>query len=592
MNGFLGGPEPARTYQLHGEIHADGETLVLFGLGDLTQVVGRLHLLTPHFTQTPDGQGLQIELRWPVVVQLAGEFGSAWRPGPRLQAWIYEQVQLRNAAPELTVSVNDGAPPPRSYQVTGARLIAAGFSALVCDDPGTGKTLTTLLGLMQLRAQGALPLAGPMLVVCPASVVDSWVAAAQRWTPFSVAAWRGPNRRRLLEARHDLLVTSYHLAARDADPAEPDRNTPLRRLAPVALVLDECHLIKNASSLRSKACRALGRRATSVIPLSGTPITHHTGDLHPTLQAMDHVSWPSAERFVTRYLDAVPGDYAENVLGINATREPEFRMALHGQYRRLAKADVLTELPEKVYSTRTVTLPPAARKAYDAMAHDMLAELDNGQELKAFDVLTQLQRLLALACASADVSVSRGPDVDEVTGEEKEHVHIHLREPSWKVDGLMEVLDERPDKSVLVFAPSRQLVVLGGERAAKEGRRVGYVVGGQSAKERTAQVEAFQSGELDVLCATTGAGGVGLTMTAASTVVFLQRPWSYVEASQAEDRAHRIGSEIHDSIEIIDIVAEKTIDQQVREVMFGKAAALGELFADPRIVSSFLGGKA
>jgi SNF2 family DNA or RNA helicase len=593
VNSWYGGPEPQRTYQLHGEIHADGQTLVLFGLGDVTQVVGRLRLLTPHFSQTPDGQGLQIPLRWPVVVQLAGEFGSAWRPGPRLQAWIYEQVQLRNAAPELTVSVNEGAPPPRSYQVTGARLIAAGLSALICDDPGTGKTLTTLLGLMQLRAQGSLPLAGPMLVVCPASVIDPWIDAARRWTPLRVAAWRGApaTRRRLLDARNDLLVVSYGTLVKDADPDEPERLAPLRRLAPAALVVDECHLIKNPSSLRSRAVRKLGRAATAVIPLSGTPITHHTGDLHPTLQTMDHVSWPSRERYAERYLDAVPGDYSENVLGINAAREPEFRMALHGQYRRLAKADVLTELPPKVYSERIVTLPPAARKAYDAMAKDMLAELDNGQEIKAFEVVVQLQRLLQLACASADVSVTRGPDIDEITGEPKEHTHITLREPSWKVDGLMEVLDERPDKQVVVFAPSKQLVVLGGERAAKEGRCVGYVVGGQSARERTAAVNAFQAGELDVLCATTGAGGVGITLTAASTNVFLQRPWSFNEALQAEDRTHRLGSEIHDSIEIIDIVAEKTIDQQVRDVMKRKAGALAELLQDQRIVTQFLGGR-
>jgi SNF2 family DNA or RNA helicase len=593
VNSFFGGPEPQRTYQLHGEIHADGETLVLFGLGDLAQVVGRLHLLTPHFSQTPDGQGLQIPLRWPVVVQLAGEFGTAWRPGPRLQQWIYEQVQVRNAAPELTVAVNDGAPPPRSYQVTGARLIAAGLSALICDDPGTGKTLTTLLGLMQLRAQGSLPLAGPMLVVCPASVIDPWIEAARRWTPFRVAAWRGTPaaRRRLLEARNDLLVVSYGTLTKDADPDEPDQLAPLRRLAPAALVIDECHLIKNSSSLRSRAVRRLGRGAHSVIPLSGTPITHHTGDLHPTLQAMDVVSWPSRERYAARYLDAVPGDYSENVLGINAAREPEFRMCLHGQYRRLAKADVLTELPEKVYSERIVTLPPAARKAYDAMAKDMLAELDNGQEIKAFEVVVQLQRLLQLACASADVSVTYGPDADEITGEPKEHTHITLREPSWKVDALMEVLDERAGKQTVVFAPSKQLVVLGGERAAKEGHRVGYVVGGQSAKERTAAVDAFQRGELDVMCATTGAGGVGITLTAADANVFLQRPWSFNEALQAEDRTHRIGSEVHSSIEIIDIVAEKTIDAQVRDVMKRKAGALAELLQDQRIVTQFLGGR-
>jgi SNF2 family DNA or RNA helicase len=89
---------------------------------------------------------------------------------------------------------------------------------------------------------------------------------------------------------------------------------------------------------------------------------------------------------------------------------------------------------------------------------------------------------------------------------------------------------------------------------------------------------------------TTSAGGVGITLTAASVVVFLQRPWSYVEASQAEDRCHRIGSEIHDSIEIIDIVARRTVDSRVREVLRTKAGALAELVKDPRIVREVLGG--
>jgi SNF2 family DNA or RNA helicase len=133
---------------------------------------------------------------------------------------------------------------------------------------------------------------------------------------------------------------------------------------------------------------------------------------------------------------------------------------------------------------------------------------------------------------------------------------------------------------VVAFAPSRQLIVLAGEQATKAGHQVGYVVGGQSMKERTETVEAFQRGKLDLLCVTTGAGGVGLTLTAARTVVFLQRPWSLVEASQAEDRCHRIGSEIHDSIEVIDIVATKTIDARVRAVLHDKAGQLADLLQD------------
>jgi SNF2 family DNA or RNA helicase len=165
-----------------------------------------------------------------------------------------------------------------------------------------------------------------------------------------------------------------------------------------------------------------------------------------------------------------------------------------------------------------------------------------------------------------------------------------MKAPSWKVDALLEVLDERPGSPVVCFTPSRQLTMLAGQAASAAGLSVGYVVGGQSAAERTQAVELFQAGKFDVLCATTGAGGVGLTLTAAGTVVFLQRPWSLVEALQAEDRCHRIGSEIHDSVEIIDIVAANTVDSRVRNVLREKAGQLADLLQDPRIVAELLGG--
>jgi SNF2 family DNA or RNA helicase len=143
---------------------------------------------------------------------------------------------------------------------------------------------------------------------------------------------------------------------------------------------------------------------------------------------------------------------------------------------------------------------------------------------------------------------------------------------------------------VVTFTPSRQLVMLAADAARKAGLQVGLVVGGQAMAERTDTVNAFQAGKLDLLCATTGAGGVGLTLTAAGTVVFLQRPWSIVEALQAEDRCHRIGSEIHDSIEVIDIVAASTIDSRVRAVLREKAGQLADLLQDQRIVTELLGG--
>lgn len=577
-------------YQVHGEIHADGETLILFGTGNIVEAVGRLHLLTPHFAETEPRGGLRVPLRWPVICQLAGEMGQAWLPGPRLQAWIYEQVQRRTVLPELKAQVNAGAPPPRNYQVAGAQLIAAGLQALICDDPGTGKTLTTLLGLLELRERGVLPLAAPMLVICPASVMDSWIADAGRWMPWRVKAWTGAARARLVDTRYDLYVVSYDTMHRDVIPSARDGYAHLLRKDFAAVVLDEAHLIKSPTSARSKAAVKLAGRAQVVVPLSGTPITHHAGDLHQALKAMDPVSWPSAERFAYRYLDAVQGDYGDDVLGLNRFREPEFRLCLTGHYRRLAKEDVLPELPPKIYTERHVTLPPAARRAYDEMAKDMLATLEDGQEMPAFDVLAQLMRLLALANSACDVEVIHGPDVDDVTGLPKMHVHVHPKEPSWKIDELVSVLEERSAKPSIVFAPSAKLIRLASTRLEREGLRVGHVIGGQTQAQRTEQRELFQAGKLDVMCATVGAGGVGITLTAADTVVFLQRPWSLVEATQAEDRAHRIGSEVHESIEIVDIIARDTVDAQVRQVLRGKAGALAELLDDPRIALRCLGG--
>ena len=282
------------------------------------------------------------------------------------------------------------------------------------------------------------------------------------------------------------------------------------------------------------------------------------------------------------------------MLGLKPATEPEFRLSLLGQHRRVAKADVLADLPPKVYSVRTVDLPPRWRKAYDDFESQMLAELpDESGELSVMDVLTQFNLLTRLASSAADVEVSTAIDPD--TGAEKRHVHLSLKAPSWKIDALLEVLAERcgPNggERVVAFAPSAQLMKLAGAAAAAAGYRVGYVVGGQSSGERTRTVDSFQAGGLDLVCASTGAGGVGITLHAARTCVFLQRPWALVEALQAEDRLHRIGA-VHESIEIVDIVARNTIDSRVRAVLRERAGQLADLVQDPRLVAELLGGSA
>jgi SNF2 family DNA or RNA helicase len=582
---------------IYGELVGQ-DTLVVLAGGlaapeDIALAAKRLKALTPLFEKSDPAGALITQLTWPAVVQLAQTFGPNWVPSPRLAAWIADQVMVRTTPHPLSFT-----PPaplvPYPWQFEGAGMIAATGRVLITDEPGTGKTITTILGLVEWASRRHTE--GPVLVICPASVIDAWVEAWRNWAPHVRAiAWRGaPLKRRELAGTADVYVCSYETARIDAPAAGPKSMKPLLNLGAAAVVVDECHLIKNNQTGRSQAVRRLAHKADSVVCLSGTPITHHPGDLWASLDALEHGAWPAKKRWVDRYCQVVPGEYDEEILGLLPAAEPEFRLTLLGQHRRVAKADVLSQLPPKVYSVRSVELPTSPkggwRKVYDDFEAQMLAELPDGSELQVMDLMSRFTHLSRLASAAADVEVTIGPDVDERTGMPKRHVSLNLKAPSWKVDALLEVLQERPGQPVVCFAPSAQLVQLAGKAAAEAGLRVGYVVGGQAPADRTRAVAEFQSGDLDLLCATTGAGGVGLTLTAARTVVFLQRPWSLVESIQAEDRCHRIGSEVHDSIEVIDVVARNTLDTRIRAVLRERAGQLADLVQDPRIVATLLGG--
>jgi len=595
---------------LHAEITADGQRVVLFPTGpNLPLIAKGFSFLTPTITPTEPPDAVNAPLSWPLVVQLATQYPGVFMPGPRLQQWMAGQIMARMAPvdttrpPELTGVADDGtAMYPRPYQWEGACMLAGTGRGFLFDDAGTGKTITAILAVLKLRAAGVVPVAGPVVVVCPASVQDEWVRAFRRWSTLTVVAWRGtPDRRDRLAGTADVYVATYGTARNDAVyPRRATATHPKReagrlwKLNPSVVIVDECHALKNRDSKQSQTVRAFGGRARCVFALSGTPITHTVRDLWPNMAMIDPAGYPGEERFTNRYVQTTTGDYQGEALGLQPWRQAEFDQALLGQYRRKAKADVLTELPPKVYSVREVDLPAEYRKAYDDLEAEMLAELPGEEiELSAMTQLANLELLCRLSCAAADVYTVTVEVEDPLNpGQmiEVERVRAKLRAPSWKADELVAVLDERPGQQVAVFAPSRQMIDVAHEMVAKAGYRCALVVGGQTPAERQANVDAFQRGDADVILVTTSAGGVGLTLTAASVVVFLQRPWSFVQASQAEDRCHRIGSEIHDSIEIIDIVAKDTVDARMRDVIRIKAGALAELLKDPRIVREVLGG--
>jgi SNF2 family DNA or RNA helicase len=158
---------------------------------------------------------------------------------------------------------------------------------------------------------------------------------------------------------------------------------------------------------------------------------------------------------------------------------------------------------------------------------------------------------------------------------------MRLASPSNKVEAMMEILEEMGNEPLVVFANSRQLIELAATAVKDAKISYGLLVGGQNMDEREAVKESFQNGHIRVVLCTISAGGIGITLTRSSTALFLQRSWSMIENKQAEDRVHRIGSEIHDKIHIIDIVSIGTMEErQLDEVLPGKEGRLEEIMRD------------
>jgi SNF2 family DNA or RNA helicase len=165
----------------------------------------------------------------------------------------------------------------------------------------------------------------------------------------------------------------------------------------------------------------------------------------------------------------------------------------------------------------------------------------------------------------------------------------HMLEPSPKLDVMMELLEEMEGRPLVICALSKQLINLAAARLEKLGVPHGLITGDVHELDRRRNLDQFQAGKLRALLVTIGAGGVGLTMTAADTILFLQRSWSLIQNLQMEDRVHRIGSEIHEAIHIIDVVAPDTVEEWQITRIHEKLKRLEEIRRDGLDFSQTIG---
>ena len=599
---------------LFGELSADGQSIALVAPGaddwDVKLIAAGLDRLTAAWTTGRRADGsenpdvLVVPATWPAVTQIGAAFtgngsGAAWHPLPGLAGWIMAEWERRNCPPP---PLPEDAYPPwlklYGYQEQDAAAIATAGKVLLLHDPGLGKTILSIVGLEARRLAGTGIF--PMIIVVPNwDIARVWDEHIREWAP----GWPGPvfhkgtarARVRGWRDRRYILITTYATARMDARHA----GDLLPGVRPAAVIADESHMIGNDRSRQSQAVQRIAKHAGSFIAASGTLITHSMKNIHPVLICLDHRSYPAWYRTKARWIAtrADPGGGDDIILGLRPEMQKEFFRCLAGQIVRRAKADVLEFLPPKIYSVRRPEMPPEWRRAYEGMEAAMLAELPDGGELPVMSVLAQLTRLSQLASSAADVEVTYEPDPD--TGLMVPHYHVTLKRPSWKAESLLGYLAEREGLPTAVFTESRQLAMITGEYCTEAGLRTGFITGpgpglpgGPPVTQRTRErdKDAFQAGQLDVIICTAGAGGMGITLTAANAAAMLQRSWQLDLGLQPEDRIHRPGAERWDHVEITDFVTLGTIDQRRREVLKDKGAQLGQLLREPGFVRSLLGG--
>lgn len=578
----------------------------------------------PLITQIPGKQWKDgrwsLPLSWAACIQMRAIFGGRLKVGQALGMWSRTEKARRDAVLKLRdareplpgyLPVNEHDEVLYPFQIPGADFLVQAQQALLGDEMGSGKTLQTLAAMR--RVDMILPEHGggayPALVVCPNSTKRNWAREIRKWLPEAnpvVIDGSAAKRRKQIESVADvpnavviMNIESVRLHSRlsaygsvrlkkcaDCDkvagnaeltPAKCESHDKELNAIPFKVcVLDEAHRVKDPRALQTRAIwRVFHSDSVNYRwALTGTPVANHPGDVWSILHTIAPDEFPRKSAFIDRYALVEYNSFGGmSIVGLNPETRDEFLSLLDARFRRMLKALVLEQLPAKTRVVRHVEMSPKQAKAYKEVADDYVLTTESGDKLVMNGNLPAATRLLQLSSAMCDVDKGEAP-ADMASWK------VTLTDPCPKVDELMRIIEDNPGKPLAIAAEHKQLIDLAANRLTAAGIDYGVITSGVSGAERDETIEAFQAGKLKYILFTYKAGGVGLNMTAADTLVRLQRSWSLIDNMQGEDRVHRIGSEQHEAITIIDIITAGTIEETQVEKLYAKMQRLEEIVRD------------
>ncbi|WP_372878105.1 DEAD/DEAH box helicase, partial [Pseudomonas sp.] len=466
-----------------------------------------------------------------------------WQGGERLRGFA-QRLQAHNA--QQVEPPADLQATLRPYQLQGLAWMQAlaelEIGGVLADDMGLGKTLQTLAHILSEKQAGRLD--RPALIVMPTSLIPNWQDEAAHFTPqLRVLALHGAKRRPLFKliGEYDIVLTTYALLPRD-----------LKTLAAQPyhlLILDEAQNIKNP---RSKAALAAGQlQARQRLCLTGTPLENHLGELWSLFNFLMPGWLGDAKRFSRDYRTPIEKQ-------ANQQRLEHLRGRIKPFVLRRTKEQVARELPPKTEVTHWVELSAAQRDRYETLrlAMDKKVRDEVARQGLARSQIVILEALLRLRQACCDLRLL-GDDAQLKSSD------------SGKLGALLAMLEELVEegRKVLLFSQFTSMLAL--IETELQARKIGYTKLTGSTQDRRTPVQQFQAGQFPVFLISLKAGGAGLNLTAADTVIHFDPWWNPAAEAQASDRAYRIGQD--KPVFVYKLIARGSVEEKIQHLQQAKA---------------------
>ncbi len=478
------------------------------------------------------------------VLELEDVLTTSWANAADIEAYV---ERFRGEPDIIPVEVPEEFKGSlRPYQQQGLdwlqHLASHGLGGFLADDMGLGKTAQTIAHICVEHAEGRLT--APALIVVPTSLVANWTAELTKFSPhLSVVVLHGLERHEKRERLEDVhvVITTYTVLTRDIEV--------MKHLPWHIVVLDEAQAIKSPEARATRAVCQL--KTTNKICLSGTPIENNLDEL-----------WSQFAFLMPGLLGDRRGFTKRFRTPIEKNGDPECRAQLVQRIApfilRRTKSEVATELPPKHTILRRITLAPDQRELYETIRGTLYETV---REQMAERTLAQsrvivLDALLKLRQACCDPRLVK---LGNARGTES----------SAKLDDLMEMISELiPEgRRILVFSQFTSMLDLMKPRLHEAG--VPFVELRGDTRDRATPVQTFEAGKVPLFLISLKAGGRGLNLTSADTVIHYDPWWNPAVEAQASDRAHRIGQT--KSVFVYKLIATDTVEERILELQQRKA---------------------